>query len=440
MPLHAQQIHEPLDARHVALTRGNHITGDRFLASGFHGVARFDVEVLQDHLREMRRVLQRRDHAGLAVVRVVAQRPVEVARRGPRPEPLALALIAASGGDRRCVRRRLPRTGRRRTASAAAGGRIRVAEVHLRRVRAARPLNLVHPDHAVVIRRHEREVAWRPHVHVAVRPDARHPVLRHLRHLEVRHHRQLAEENRIEIRVLRRLPAERVQQGLRLMEVVHDRRVPLQIPVEQRAHLDLRVVDVAVVVVEHVLAPVRHAGPGRMLFGFVDAVLVVPVDVAIASVRIGDRRDRHDHVVADVADDGRILCRDPVCQLHEHFRRPDFAAVQAARQVIERLRFRDDGFRLRIGETARIGQLPEVRAVLLEVLDRLVRPDEDDDEIPAFVALADGLDLHARRFGGERAVVGEDVCVVRQLVRLADVMAEDVLRARNAGHLGQMIH
>jgi hypothetical protein len=70
-------------------------------------------------------------------------------------------------------------------------------------------------------------------------PHARHPVLRHLRHLEVRHHRQLAEQDRIEVGVLRRLTAEGVEQRLRLMQVVHDRRVPLQIPVEQRAHLNL---------------------------------------------------------------------------------------------------------------------------------------------------------------------------------------------------------
>src|SRR5207248_3623776 len=63
-----------------------------------------------------------------------------------------------------------------------------------------------------------------------------------------------------------------------------DRRVPLQVPVEQRLHLDLRVIDVAVVVVEHVLAPVRHAGGGRAAVDLVNAVLVIPIDISIAAV------------------------------------------------------------------------------------------------------------------------------------------------------------
>jgi hypothetical protein len=117
--------------------------------------------------------------------------------------------------------------------------RVGISEAHLLGVRAAESLDLVHPDHAVVIRRHESEIAGRPHVHEPVRPDAGHAVLRELRHLEVRHHRQLAVENRVQIRILRRLPAEGVEQGLRLMQVVHDRRVVLEVPVQQRSHLDL---------------------------------------------------------------------------------------------------------------------------------------------------------------------------------------------------------
>ena len=246
--LHPQKVDRDRDARHVALAGGNEVSRHRFPAARLDRVARLHVEVFEDHFRELRRVLKRRQHARFAVVGVVAKRPVEVAGRGPRTEPLALTLIAASRGDRRRVRLR--------SATAA------VTQSEFLSVRAAEPLNLVHADHAVVVRRHEREIAGRPHVDVAVRPHAGHAVLRHLRHLEVRHHRQLAEEDRIEIRILRRLAAEGVEQRLRLMQVVHDRRVPLQIPVEQRPHAHLRVVDVAVVVVEDVLAPVRHADLG----------------------------------------------------------------------------------------------------------------------------------------------------------------------------------
>ena len=45
----------------------------------------------------------------------------------------------------------------------------------------------------------------------------------------------------------------------------------------------------------------------------------------------------------------------------------------------------------------------------------LVRRDPDDDELAVLVGLADGLDLHARRRRGERAVVLQDVGVVGEL-------------------------
>ncbi len=48
--------------------------------------------------------------------------------------------------------------------------------------------------------------------------------------------------------------------------------------------------------------------------------------------------------------------------------------------------------------------------------------------------LSDRLHLHARRRGGERAVVLQDVRVVCQLARRADVVAQHVLRRGNARH------
>ena len=110
-----------------------------------------------------------------------------------------------------------------------------------------------------MIRRHEGEIARRPHVDEGVRPDAGHAVLGELGHLEVGEPRHLAVQDRIERRILRRLTAERVEERHRLVQVVHDGRMPLQIPVEHRPHRHLRVIDVAVVVVKDVFAPVRRA-------------------------------------------------------------------------------------------------------------------------------------------------------------------------------------
>ena len=224
------------------------------------------------------------------------------------------------------------------------------------------------------------------------------------------------------------------------MQVVHDRRVILEIPVQERPHLDLRVVDVAVVVVKDVLPPVGHARAGRLAFALVDAVLVVPVDVAVAAIRVGNRGDRDDDVVADLVDDRRVFRDEPIGELHQHLGRPDLAAVQSARQVVERLRPGDHLGRLRRRDGPRVRQLSKVGPVLLEVSDRFVRSDEHDDQVAAFVALADIHDLDARRRRRQRAVVLEDVRVVGQLLRLADVMAQHVFRRRKTSHFGQMVY
>src|SRR5262249_58375727 len=85
----------------------------------------------------------------------------------------------------------------------------------------------------------------------------RQSVLRHLLELVVREERQLGKENRIEVWVLRRATAERVEQRLRLVQIVDDRRMRGEVPIGDRAHLQLREVDVAIVVVKDVLPPVR---------------------------------------------------------------------------------------------------------------------------------------------------------------------------------------
>jgi hypothetical protein len=192
--------------------------------------------------------------------------------------------------------------------------------------------------------------------------------------------------------------------------------------------------------VEDVLAPVRHPGAGGSPLGLVDAVLVVPVHVPVAPVRIGDRRDRDDDLVANLLHERRIFDRHPIRQLHQHLGWTDLAAVQAARQVVDRLRFGDDLGRLAGGDRPRIGEPGQIAAIRVEVRDRLVGPDEHDDEVASLIARADRGDLDARRGGRERAVVLQDIGVVGELFWLADVVAEDVFGARNAGGFGQMVY
>ena len=306
-----------------------------------------------------------------------------------------------------------------------------------------------------------------------MRVDAGHAPLGHLRELEVREERQLGEENRIEVRILRRRTAVGVEQRLRLVQVVHDRRVRREVPVGDGAHRHLRQVDVAVVVVEDVLAPIRHArhaaaaaatraasaGCRGFTAGLAAAgwrstatpagarsrqaeltIAVEPVDVAVTPIGVGDRRDRHVDVVANLPDERGCLGREPVGQLHQHFRRPGLAAVQPAHQVILRPGRRDQLTDVGRRAAARIRDACEVVAVLRQVLDVFVRGDPDDDELAVFVGLADGFELdaagHRRR---QRAVVLQDIGVVGELRGGADVIAEHVLRRGHAVHLRQMV-
>ena len=65
-------------------------------------------------------------------------------------------------------------------------------------VGAAVAESFVHAQHAVVIRRHEAEIARRPHIDIAMRPDAGHAVLIILRHLEIGEPGEFAVEDGIE--------------------------------------------------------------------------------------------------------------------------------------------------------------------------------------------------------------------------------------------------
>jgi hypothetical protein len=177
------------------------------------------------------------------------------------------------------------------------------ADARFLRVRAARVVDLVHPQHAVVVRGREPEIPRRPRVDETEVPDARHPEPGQLRHLVVREELQLAVKDRIEVRVVRRLAAEGVEERLRLVHVVPDRRHPVQIPIEMDAQRVDAVVDVAVVVMERVLAPVgRAAEVLGAVVRLVDFVRVIPVHRAIASVDVGRRCDADDHVVANGLD------------------------------------------------------------------------------------------------------------------------------------------
>ena len=405
--LDAQQVDEGRHPRHVALTARNDEAVRRVALAVQHRVSRLAVVVPEDDLGVRGRELQRGEGGGLAVVGVVAHRPFDLLVGGRWPVPLA----AGAGLLGSVVLGLQMARHRRRTT---------VAE------------RFVEADQSIVVRGHERQVAWRPHVDEAVGPDAGHAVAGQLGHLEVREPRQLAVDDGVEQRVLRWLSAERVEERDRLVQVVHHRRMPLQVPVEHVPHAPLRIVDVPVVVVEDVLAPVRRAADSVAVVGDVDQVPVVPVDVAVAAVRLGGRNQGHDQLVADPVEERSFLDGEPIGELHQHLRRAGLAAVQAGHEEIDRLGFRDDDLCFRFGESAGVGEPGEVAAIPFEVRERRFVRDRHDDHLAILVGPADRADRDARGGSGQRPVVLQHLRVVGQLARRAGVVAEDVLRRRDA--------
>ena len=81
----------------------------------------------------------------------------------------------------------------------------------------------------------------------------------------------------------------------------------MQIPVQMRSQRIDAIVDIAIVVVEDVLAPIwRAAIIGTAVGEFVDLVRVIPVDVAVPPVEIGCRRDGDNDVVTDLLNVGLL--------------------------------------------------------------------------------------------------------------------------------------
>ena len=107
-PLHAEDVHELGDARHVALHRDD-VAVRRIALAGLDRVLRLAVEVVDDEIRERRRQLQRAQHAGLHVVGVVAPREIRGGAGRNRQPAVPLARSASRRG-RSAVPR--PRRGR----------------------------------------------------------------------------------------------------------------------------------------------------------------------------------------------------------------------------------------------------------------------------------------------------------------------------------------
>jgi hypothetical protein len=175
-----------------------------------------------------------------------------------------------------------------------------------------------------------------------------------------------------------------------------------------------------------VLAPIDHRGRGKsFLLG--DEV----VDLLLAAVDFARRGKHEDDVVADRLDEGRLLDRETIGELHQHLGAARFRRVDASRGEVDRLPRGNQLLRLRVGQLARVGQLRRDLLVFVELFDRRLVGNRDRDHVAPLVGHADLEHRDTLRRLVERVEVTCDVLVVRHVPRLARHIAEELQRRRH---------
>jgi hypothetical protein len=271
-----------------------------------------------------------------------------------------------------------------------------------------------------------------------VRPDARQVAARELVDLVVGHAVPLVDHQRVERGVVRPGAGGDVDERHRLVQVVRDLRVVVEVGLqhvaaegEGEAHV------VAVVVVRDVVAPVDERR-GRDVR--VRRAIVPEVDHPVPAVHFQHRRDEGDDVLPDAADHRRVLDGQPVGELHQHLRASRLRRVHGPRRVVERLPLIDQLLRLGIADLARIGEARGDVAVAVERGQVLLAGDGDEHHLPPLLGLPDEENLDTRRGRRQRAHVAVDVLRVGELpLRPGDVPMM-LQRRRHGGRGGQVVH
>jgi hypothetical protein len=258
------------------------------------------------------------------------------------------------------------------------------------------------------------------------RPHTRHPERRHRPYLLEREGEHLADDYRIDVRVERAGAVPGLEQGDRLVQVVHHRRVVLEEhPVHGARRGERLLVRVAVDVDEDVAAPVRR-GLARqaVVVGAAREVAMEPVGHLVAAVRLGHRIDEDQHLLPDVADHRLLGDRQPIGEFHGHLGAARLVGVQAGIEVVDRPRAGDDPLRLVRSRRPRIRQRRRGRFQPRQVADARLVGDHDEQDVAAFFRLTDRLDVDARRGARQLAHVALDGGRMRQLAGRADDVPE----------------
>ena len=144
-------------------------------------------------------------------------------------------------------------------------------------------------------------------------------------------------------------------------------------------------------------------------------------------------RDQRDDVLANELDVGALVHGQPVRQFHQRGGRAGFGRMNGAGDVVNRRRGGDElvGFGVVHLYGARVGELRQPRAVLVELRDQLLRRHGHRDHLAAFFGLADAEDLHARAGLLQHPHVAVDFVRVGQNPRRAGDVAKHGLRSRH---------
>ena len=463
---------------HPPLNRANHPLLDRVLV--------LDPVVLKEAFTFFARVPQCVQHRRFLNVRVGPRPPANVVRRGVRTIPLATLVVIRAA---KYLRQRRRRIGRRRsttsatataapttttasasrrcritagattgrgstcysptastcTASAGRGGREwarRTAPATTRGdpvTARAIALYFIEATNAVVRVHQEEHVVRHPAIVEAIRPHARHALLRHFHHVVLGHIPPFVDGDGIELFVVGAGARGHIEQRLRFVQVMQNRRMPL---VGQVAHvlreLEVLAHAVAIVVMRDVLAPVRRRQIESGALSVAGAVHNL-----VATVGLNDRRNHRQHVLANAGNHRRLVHHQPIGQLHQHLGSTRLGGVHATREIVHRLGETKQLLRARLRSLARIGEFVQVALVVVEIADGLFIGDDEHHHVSPLFRLADRPELRARgRSIGDGLEIAIDVARLGEIARCPDnaIDARELERRRHLVGKWHVVH
>ena len=240
--------------------------------------------------------------------------------------------------------------------------------------------------------------------------------------------------NRIDVRIVGTGAVPTHEQRRRLVQIVHDRRMPL---VEHAVHgfrgfMGL-LMGVAIDIDESVLRPIRRRlARQRSEIGLALQKAVKPFDLFVASVGIGNGIDEDDKILSNTPNHRLLGNRQTIGKLEHGFGGAGLVGVQPGVEVIDDARVGDEAIGRRRVCLAGIGERGRGSFQSVEVCNAVFIGNRDQDDVAAFFGAADGEYPNARRSGRKSAAVRVRLSGVDELARRAGMRPR---KARGEGTL-----